>query len=118
MSTSRRCSAVCARAWWWWIRSSRIRVWNRRAEDLWGIRKDEAVGLPFLGLDIGLPVADLAEPIRNVMSGQQLTVVKTITSTTRKGKSIQCQVSVVPLAAIDQHTAGVILLMDEPTSPK
>ena len=34
----------------------RVQVWNRRAEDLWGLRADEAVDNHFLSLDIGLPV--------------------------------------------------------------
>lgn len=94
-------------------RDYRIRVWNRQAENLWGIRTDEAVGVPFLSLDIGLPVAELAQPLREVMSGEQPMLVKTITSTTRRGKSIECQVSVSLLTALDGGTAGVILLMED-----
>jgi two-component system CheB/CheR fusion protein len=32
-----------------------VRVWNRQAQELWGLRPDEAVGQHFLNLDIGLP---------------------------------------------------------------
>jgi two-component system CheB/CheR fusion protein len=96
----------------------RIRVWNRRAEDLWGIRTDEAVGAPFLSLDIGLPVAELAQPIRDVMNGEQAALAKTIRSTTRRGRSIECHVSVTPLAAAEGASRGVILLMDDPNQPR
>ena len=99
-------------------RDYRIRVWNRRAEDLWGVRTDEVIGAPFLSLDIGLPVAELAQPIRDVMSGEKLALAKTIRSTTRRGKAIECHVSVTPLAAAEGGSAGVILLMDDPNQPR
>jgi two-component system, chemotaxis family, CheB/CheR fusion protein len=99
-------------------RDYRIRVWNRRAEDLWGIRADEAVGTPFLSLDIGLPVGELAEPIRDVMNGEKAGQAKTIHSTTRRGKSIECHISVTPLAAVEGSSAGVILLMDDQNQPR
>ena len=47
----------------------RVQVWNRRAEDLWGVRPDEAVDNHFLGLDIGLPAERLAPALRAVLSG-------------------------------------------------
>lgn len=96
----------------------RIRVWNRRAEDMWGIRRDEAVGTPFLSLDIGLPVGELAGPMRDVMNGEKAPQTRTIRSTTRRGKSIECQVSLTPLAAAEGPSAGVILLMDDPSQPR
>jgi len=88
-------------------------VWNRRAEDLWGVRADEAVGAPFLSLDIGLPVAELGQPIREVMSGQRPGIETTTTATTRKGRSIKCRVSVTPLTVAQGGAPGVILLMEE-----
>jgi two-component system CheB/CheR fusion protein len=91
----------------------RVRVWNQRAEDLWGVRTDEAVGAPFLSLDIGLPVAELAQPIRAVMSGERTTLVRAIRSTTWRGKSIECQVSVVPLTNAEGKATGIVLLMDD-----
>ena len=36
-------------------RDLRIRMWNRRAEDLWGLRAHEVIGQHFLNLDHGLP---------------------------------------------------------------
>src|SRR5262249_43056308 len=39
-------------------------VWNRRAEDMWGLRADEVQGRSFLNLDIGLPVQELRPMIR------------------------------------------------------
>ena len=90
----------------------RIRVWNKRAEDLWGIRSDEAVGMPFLGLEIGLPVAELAHPIREVMSGERSNVVIAVRSTTRRGKAIDCLVSATSLT-LDRARGGVVLIVGD-----
>jgi two-component system, chemotaxis family, CheB/CheR fusion protein len=91
----------------------RVRVWNRGAEDLWGVRSEEAVGASFLRLDIGLPVAELVEPLRAAITGQPGDLVKTIRSTTRRGKTIDCQVSITPLKTSDGTSCGVILFMDD-----
>ena len=93
-------------------RDCRVRVWNRLAEELWGIRTDEAVGAPFLSLDIGLPVGELAQPIRTVINGEETSVEKAIRSMTRRGKTISCLVSVTPLNEAAGSVVGVILLME------
>ena len=41
-------------------RGRRVQVWNRAAEDLWGVREAEAFDQDFLGLDIGLEPKRLA----------------------------------------------------------
>jgi len=94
-------------------REYRVQIWNRRAEDLWGVRGDEAVGTQFLTLDIGLPVGQLAKSIRSVMNGDQPIAEKSIPSLTRRGRTVDCLVSITPLNASEGSTSGVIILMDE-----
>jgi two-component system CheB/CheR fusion protein len=94
-------------------REYRVDVWNRRAEDLWGVRSDEVIGTQFLALDIGLPVAQLAPSIRSIMNGDQTLVERTIPSLTRRGRTIDCLVSITPLNSSAGETTGVIILMDE-----
>ena len=94
-------------------REYRVQVWNRRAEDLWGVRGDEVVGTQFLTLDIGLPVAQLAQAIRSVMNSDERVVEKPIPALTRRGRTIECLVSVTPLHSSEGATTGVIILMDE-----
>ena len=93
-------------------RDNRIMVWNRRAEDLWGLRRDEVLGTSFLNLDTGLPVADLAESVRQVMSGERA-VEMSVRALTRRGRTIDCLVTVTNLAAPEEDNAGVVLVMDE-----
>jgi two-component system, chemotaxis family, CheB/CheR fusion protein len=45
-----------------------IMMWNRMAEELWGLRFDEAKGQSLLNLDIGLPVRQLRRPIEACMN--------------------------------------------------
>ncbi len=94
-------------------RDYRVLVWNRRSEDLWGLRRDEAVGAQFMSLDVGLPVGELTQSIRQVMSSEQPNIEKSVRALTRRGKTIDCLISVSNLTSTQLQNAGVILLMDE-----
>jgi two-component system CheB/CheR fusion protein len=58
-------------------------MWNQRAEDLWGLRGDEVRGRSFLGLDIGLPVAELRPLVRACLAGEADTRELTVDATNR-----------------------------------
>ena len=90
-----------------------ILVWNRRAEDLWGLRFAEVQGKSLLGLDIGLPVAELRAALRSCLSGETEQADLVLDAINRRGKSIKCHVIVSPLLSIEKKGEGAILLMDE-----
>jgi two-component system CheB/CheR fusion protein len=90
-----------------------IQVWNTRAADLWGARPEEVQGTHLLSLDIGLPVADLRPPIREVLFGAKEYQEAVLPATNRRGRPIQCRIGITPLRQPDQTIAGAILLMDE-----
>ena len=94
----------------------RVLVWNHLAEDMWGLRSDEVQGENFLGLDIGLPVAQLRPAIRAAFAdgdGKKNGPV-VVGARTRRGRDIQCQVTLAPLRANHSRDArGVIMLMEE-----
>jgi two-component system CheB/CheR fusion protein len=97
------------------ILDSEMRVieWNRRSEDLWGIRAEEIEGQPFLELDSGLPVDRLAEPIRQCLEGVVNDCEITVPAMNRRGRPIECRVIVMPLRTSRQReTRGVMLLME------
>jgi two-component system, chemotaxis family, CheB/CheR fusion protein len=89
-----------------------ILSWNHGAENLWGLRIEEVRGESLFALDIGLPVDRLREPILNCLSGQTQQQELVLTTTNRRGQSIQCRISVNPLTSIDRQRQGVILLME------
>jgi len=94
-------------------RDLRVDIWNAGALDLWGLRPEEAQGASFFTLDIGLPVGELHQPIREILSGAAVHRDVSLNATNRKGKSIRCHVSVAPLLGGDRSVTGTILLMEE-----
>ncbi len=91
-----------------------IRVWNHRAEDFWGLRTEEALGQNFLNLDIGLPVEQLRQPMRNCLIGESAQTCKVaLIAVNRRGRQFECQVSCAPLLGSQGQIQGVILLMEE-----
>jgi len=94
-------------------RELRVQVWNAGASDLWGLRPEEAQRAYFFSLDIGLPVADLHQPIKEVLSGGTQHKDVVLQAITRKGRSVECRVSVSPLLGGDRSVTGVILLMED-----
>jgi two-component system CheB/CheR fusion protein len=89
-----------------------VQVWNQQAEDLWGLREDEAVGAHFLNLDSGLPTEQLKGLIREVIfegsaGGHQL-----VPAVNRRGRSIELKVTATPLASGGDEPSGALLLME------
>src|SRR5690348_311331 len=95
----------------------RVRVWNERAADMWGLRSDEVLGRSFYGLDIGLPANELESMISSVIVGNGAHQDLTVEATTRRGRRIRCLVKahmvsdgIRPRAAVlvmQELTAGV-----------
>jgi two-component system CheB/CheR fusion protein len=91
----------------------KVDLWNRRAEDLWGLRTAEVVGQPFLRLDMGLPVVELQLLANGSLREDGAATHQIVDATTRRGKRIRCRVTATPLVADFGHVAGVVLLMEE-----
>jgi two-component system CheB/CheR fusion protein len=49
----------------------RVRAWNRRAVEMWGVARDDALGRPLAKVEVGLPAEALALPVRAVLAGQE-----------------------------------------------
>jgi two-component system CheB/CheR fusion protein len=94
-------------------RESQVQVWNRRAEDLWGIRRDEAVGQHFLNLDIGLPVERLKPLVRQVLGGDGKVEEENLSAVNRRGRNITVRIVCMPLAERGQTPTGVIVVMEQ-----
>ena len=97
----------------------RVQVWNRRAEDLWGLRADEAVDNHFLSLDIGLPSEQLAPALRAVLGGTSERESRDLEAVNRRGRTIICVATVLPLVGAvpgdGTRVRGVIVLMENRT---
>jgi two-component system, chemotaxis family, CheB/CheR fusion protein len=94
----------------------RVQEWNRRAEDLWGLRREEAVGQHFLNLDIGLPTDKLRPLIRQTLSDGGEPQELHLAAVNRRGRAITVRVVCSRLAGYGGLGSGAILVMDEEPS--
>jgi two-component system CheB/CheR fusion protein len=96
----------------------RVLVWNRPAEDLWGVRREEAVGRHLLGLDIGLPLEQLKPLLRDVLEGEQPGEVQEVVlpALNRRGRSLDVRVTATPLRRLGNGVTGAIIVVDEDPS--
>jgi len=96
-------------------RDQRIQIWNQRAEDLWGLRRDEAVDHHLLSLDIGLPTEQLVPALLSALGRGERQDVE-LEAVNRRGRAIVCQTTVMPLVAADgdgePDVRGAIVLMN------
>jgi two-component system CheB/CheR fusion protein len=96
----------------------RVLLWNRRAEDMWGVRSDEAVGQPFLGLDIGLPMEKLTKPIKEILAQPDGHRELHLAATNRRGRHFTCRLQASPMMAGAAQAQGVIVLMEAIEEPQ
>jgi two-component system, chemotaxis family, CheB/CheR fusion protein len=89
-----------------------ILIWNRKAEDMWGLRADEVFSKHFMTLDIGLPLEPLVQPLQLIIAGNIEYHEILLNARNRRGKAIQCEVICTPLQNAGE-IQGVILLMEE-----
>ncbi len=94
-------------------RQFNILTWNHAAEELWGMLAEEVKGKSLLGLDIGLPVEQLKEPVLNCLKGHESRHEMALKARNRRGRDIQCRLSFSPLSGNEIQQRGVILLMEE-----
>ncbi|WP_307817465.1 CheR family methyltransferase [Nocardia acididurans] len=92
--------------------SMRIVVWNAGAEDLWGMRSDEAEGEHLLNLDIGLPVAELRPIVRPALSDPTYRQEIKLDGVNRRGRSITVRVVCTALRNRTGAPTGAVLVME------
>ncbi|MGH3911824.1 MAG: PAS domain S-box protein [Pseudonocardiaceae bacterium] len=90
-----------------------IRAWNRRAEDLWGLRQDEALGQHFLHLDIGLPTDRLRPIIRQTLGGEDGPHELQVEAVNRRGRAINVRVLCTALRNTRPDTKGALLVIEQ-----
>jgi two-component system CheB/CheR fusion protein len=88
----------------------RVRMWNQRAEDLWGLREDEVRGEDILNLDIGLPVRRLEEALDASLGRGIAPPDLTVQAINRRGRTVSCELSITPLRERDGVTGAIVLM--------
>ncbi|MGY1603123.1 CheR family methyltransferase [Geodermatophilus sp. SYSU D00815] len=91
----------------------RVLAWNSAAEDLWGVREDEARGQLLLRLDIGLPVAELQTLLRGQITGDGAPHESVeLPAVNRRGRQVLVRVTVSPFQQSPEGREGAVVLMD------
>src|SRR3712207_3529585 len=91
----------------------RVLVWNVAAEDLWGIRQDEARGQHLLGLDIGLPVVALQPLLRRQVAGDgEPHETLELDAVNRRGRAVRVRVTVSAFQQTPGESGGAVVVMD------
>ena len=93
-------------------RQGYILAWNPEATNIWGLRAEEVEGESLFSLDMGLPVGELQKPIRECLAGETNQELL-LQAVNRRGRSLQCRVSLYPLSGIREEVRGVIVLTEE-----
>jgi two-component system, chemotaxis family, CheB/CheR fusion protein len=91
----------------------RLLAWNARAEDLWGVRTDEALNEHLMNLDIGLPVEQLRQPIRSQLADPDLEPQAVLLpAVNRRGRKVQVRVTLTHIRDRGESTPAAMLVMD------
>ena len=88
-----------------------VELWNRKAEQWWGLNEEEVVGRPFATLDIGLPVGPLLPVIRECLYRGATQEDIDLEGFTRTGKPARMKVNCTPVSGAGSPS-GVVLLVD------
>ncbi len=95
--------------------SGRVRLWNSRAEDMWGLRSDEVLGQYFTSLDIGLPVTEITSKVANFTERKGKYEEHFLDAVNRKGQAIRVKVTITPGIIYDGTDKGVVLTVEDVT---
>jgi two-component system CheB/CheR fusion protein len=93
-------------------RQTRLMVWNRGCEELWGLRADEVIGKPLASLDVGLPVEEVKPLLGRVFVDAELLDEAVVDAVTRRGREARVKVQCSAFRAADGSVNGALLLME------
>lgn len=94
-------------------RNQQVRIWNSQARELWGLTRDEAHGQHLFSLDIGLPLTTIRPKLTAVISGKSSREEAMLEATNRRGRTFQCQVTLMRLGPSGEDgAAGAVMMME------
>jgi two-component system, chemotaxis family, CheB/CheR fusion protein len=96
----------------------RVQVWGPGAEDLWGLRSDEATERAFAELDIGLPVGEIAPLVEQTLAGEPIRSEAVVEATNRRGRHVRMALECLLLRDDEGNRRGVIVVMNEDAAQK
>jgi two-component system CheB/CheR fusion protein len=95
-----------------------ITSWNRWSENTWGVRAEEAVGINFNTLDIGLPVHLLRDGMSAVQADREEYVDRDLEGVDRRGRRIIVRVRITGLLEETGASHGLVLMFQDITEER
>lgn len=95
---------------------ARVRVWNQRATELWGLADDGGDAEHFATLDAALPVEQLRRPVRACLAGQEGVDID-LDATDVRGRPVRGRVEVRPLRSFDGSIVGAVVMASPVGAP-
>jgi two-component system CheB/CheR fusion protein len=93
-------------------RQMRVIVWNRRCEELWGLRAEETAGAALVDLDMGLPLVAVRPLIGNAFVDPESSGETVVDAVNRRGRPARVRVTCTSFRSKDGEVGGAVLLMD------
>ena len=95
-----------------------VQVWSPGAEELWGLRPEEAQSKDLVALDIGLPVAEIVPMLRQLLAdasrdGTAAASAHYVTAVNRRGRTVELQIAASPMRTDEGNVSGAILVIDQ-----
>ncbi len=87
-----------------------VQVWNRQAEELWGLREDETVGRHLLNLDSGIPHETLRDLLRKALTHHESVSGVLMEAVNRRGRTVRLRVTVSALEGSERNQGAMILM--------
>ena len=95
-------------------RNERVQIWNGKARELWGLTAEEVEDENLMSLDIGLPVENVRQQMRDTLAGRSQREVLVLEATNRRGEGFTCRVTFLPLGSTgDGNVSGVIMMTED-----
>ncbi|MFI5510364.1 CheR family methyltransferase [Mycobacterium sp. NPDC051804] len=95
-------------------REMRVLVWNRAAEELWGLRAEETTGAPLSSLDFGLPIDEVKTMIGRVFVDADASDEAIIEAVTRRGRTARVKVTTSSFRASDAANGALLMMEIQP----
>ena len=74
-------------------RNQRVQIWNGKARELWGLTAEEVEDEHLMSLDIGLPVENVRQQMRDTLAGRSQREELVLEATNRRGEGFMCRVT-------------------------
>lgn len=93
-------------------REMKVILWNRRCEELWGLRADETIGTGLTNLDIGLPLDAVRPLIGNAFVDPDSSGEAVVEAVNRRGRPATVRITCTSFRSGEGTVGGALLLME------